>query len=352
MNKTRRSFIKTGLMAAAMPLLPSVATSKNSVPHDVLLPKAIKPGDTIGLITPASPLFEAQRTLMEAQENLAHLGFKSRAAKNIFKKHGYLAGTVEERVSDLHDMFLDPQVKAIMTIRGGYGSAQLLPHLDYELIKNNPKILIGYSDITSLLAGIHSQTGLVTFHGPVAVSTFTDFTKEYFFKTLTSGQAVGLIDSESFASGTTSIDHVWTLRGGSAEGRLIGGNLTLMQSLIGTAYDFSGDGAILFFEEVGEEPYDLDRILNHMKQAGKFDKCKGVFFDRLDSTKPASYRPAFNSSLSVEEVLEEVFNDFDFPVCIGFSIGHIKDKPTLPLGIQARLDADRKQISLLEPAVR
>ena len=214
MNKTRRSFLKTGLLAAAMPLLPSVATSKNSVPHDVLLPKALKPDDTIGLITPASPLFEAQRTLMEAQENLAHLGFKSRAAKNIFKKHGYLAGTVEERVSDLHDMFLDPQVKAIMTIRGGYGSAQLLPHLDYEVIKNNPKILIGYSDITSLLAGIHSQTGLVTFHGPVAVSTFTNFTKEYFFKTLTSGQAVGLIDSESFASGTTSIDHIWTLRGG------------------------------------------------------------------------------------------------------------------------------------------
>jgi len=351
MNKTRRSFLKTGLLAAAMPLLPNVAFSENTAQPAVLLPKALKPGDTIGLITPASPLFEAKRTLMEAEQNLARLGFKTKAAKNIFKKHGYLAGSVQERVNDLHDMFLDPQVQAIMTIRGGYGSAQLLPHLDYQLIKNNPKILIGYSDITSLLAGIHAKSGLVTFHGPVAVSTFTDFTKEYFFKTLTSGQAVGLIDSESFASENSSIDHVLTLHKGKAEGRLIGGNLTLMQSLIGTPYDFNGDGAILFFEEVGEEPYDLDRILNHMKQAGKFDKCKGVFFDRLDSTRPSSYRPAFNSSLSVEEVLENVFKDFDFPVCIGFSIGHIKDKPTLPLGLRARLDADRKQISILEPAV-
>ncbi len=353
MALTRRSFFKSGLAAALLPLLPStVQADTSSKLKPLLLPKALPENGTVGLITPASPLFEAHRTVMEAKENMEQLGFKVKIGKNVYKKRGYLAGTVKERVSDLHDMFRDPQVDALIAIRGGYGSAQLLPHLDYDLIKKKPKILVGYSDITSLLNGIHRQTGLVTFHGPVAVSTFADYTKKYFMDVLTKPKAVGLIDAESFNNDSRLINEVWTFRGGVGEGRLWGGNLTLMQALIGTPYDFSGDNSILFFEEVGEEPYDLDRILNQMKQAGKFNNCRGVFFDRLDSTKPASYKPAFNSSLSVEEVIEDVFKDFNFPVCVGFSIGHIANKPTLPIGIRARLDADKAQISLLEAAVK
>jgi len=351
MPLSRRSFIKSGFAAAALPLLPVRVHANPTSNKSTIRPQALKKGDTIGLITPASPLFEAHRTVMEAEVNLEQLGFKTKTAKNIFKKRGYLAGTIAERVADLHDMFKDPDVNAIMTIRGGYGSAQLLPYLDYKLIQNHPKILIGYSDVTSLLNGIHKKTGLVTFHGPVAVSTFTDYTKEYFYKVLENKKAVGLIDAESFGSESSSINHVWTFRKGIGEGLLVGGNITLMQSLVGTPYDFNGDGAILFFEEVGEEPYDLDRILTQMKQAGKFNKCRGVFFDRLDSTRPSSYKPAFKSSLSVEEVIEDIFKDFDFPVCVGFSIGHIKDKPTLPIGVRARLDADNAQIHLLEAAV-
>ena len=350
---SRRSFLKSGLATALLPLLPStIQADTSSKLKPLLLPKALPENGTVGLITPASPLFEAHRTVMEAKENMEQLGFRIKVGKNVYKKRGYLAGTIKERVSDLHDMFRDPQVDALIAIRGGYGSAQLLPHLDYELIKKNPKILVGYSDITSLLNGIHRQTGLITFHGPVAVSTFTEYTKNYFMDALTKPKAVGLIDAESFSNNGRSINEVWTFHSGVGEGRLWGGNLTLMQALIGTPYDFSGDNSILFFEEVGEEPYDLDRILNQMKQAGKFDKCRGVFFDRLDSTKPSNYKPAFNSSLSVEEVIEDVFKDFDFPVCVGFSIGHIANKPTLPIGIRARLDADKAQISLLEAAVK
>ena len=352
MSQSRRSFLKSGLAAAVLPLIPVIGKADVQKNRKLILPPALKKGDTIGLITPASPLFEAQRTLLDAKQNIESLNFKVKPGRNIFKKRGYLAGSISDRVEDIHSMFTDPEVNAIMTIRGGYGSAQLLPHLDYNLIRKNPKILVGYSDITSLLAGIHRQTGLVTFHGPVAVSTFTDFTKEHFYRVLTQNKALGLIDAESFSDGSRSINHVWSLNKGVAEGRLMGGNITLMQALIGTPYDFDGDGAILFFEEVGEEPYDLDRMLNQMKQAGKFDHCKGVFFDRLDSTKPANYHPAFNSSLSIEEVITDIFSDFDFPVCVGFSIGHIKNKPTLPLGIKARLDADRAQLSILEAAVR
>ncbi|HHJ53181.1 MAG TPA: LD-carboxypeptidase [Caldithrix abyssi] len=349
---TRRTFLKTSALGSLFSLFPAVAFAKGKKSHEIILPPKLNPGDTVGLITPASPLFEAHRTLIEAHEKLANLGFKTKVGKNIFKKYGYLAGTVQERVEDLHDMFADPEVKAIMTVRGGYGSAQLLPYINYDLIRKNPKILVGYSDITALLVGIHEKTGLVTFHGPVAVSTFTDFTRKYFLKVLTQAQPVGEIEDAPYEENLQTSNRVWTYRSGKAEGRLMGGNLTLLQMTLGTPYEFDSDDRILFFEEVSEEPYDLDRMLTHFKLAGKFDRCRGVVFDKLSSVKPADYKPGFNSSLSVEEVIDNIFKDYDFPVCVGLSLGHIANKPTMPLGIKVRLDADSGRISLLEKAVR
>ncbi len=348
---TRRTFLKTGLLGSVFSFIPAGAFAGKQKQPRLLLPPALSKGDTIGLITPASPLFEAHRTLIEAQEKLANLGFKTKIGKNIYKKYGYLAGTVQERLDDLHAMFADPEVKAIMTVRGGYGSAQLLPHINYDLIRKNPKILVGYSDITSLLIGIHQMAGLVTFHGPVAVSTFTDYTRKYFLKALTKPEPVGEIEDAPYEENLQTSNRVWTYRSGTAEGRLMGGNMTLMQMTLGTPYEFDSTDRILFFEEVSEEPYDLDRMLTHFKQAGKFDRCRGVVFDKLGSVKPADYKPGFNSSLSVEEVIHNIFKDYDFPVCVGLSLGHIKDKPTLPLGIKARLDADKGRLALLEKAV-
>ncbi len=349
---TRRTFLKASALGSLFSLFPAATFAKEKESHEIILPPKLNPGDTVGLITPASPLFEAHRTLIEAHEKLANLGFKTKVGKNIFKKYGYLAGTVQERVEDLHDMFADPEVKAIMTVRGGYGSAQLLPYINYDLIRKNPKILVGYSDITALLVGIHEKTGLVTFHGPVAVSTFTDFTRKYFLKVLTQAQPVGEIEDAPYEENLQTSNRVWTYRSGKAEGRLMGGNLTLLQMTLGTPYEFDSDDRILFFEEVSEEPYDLDRMLTHFKLAGKFDRCRGVVFDKLSSVKPADYKPGFNSSLSVEEVIDNIFKDYDFPVCVGLSLGHIANKPTMPLGVKARLDADSGRISLLEKAVR
>lgn len=342
----RRKFLQSSALAGAAMAFPvslSVAGEKNK--RKLIKPPVLKEGDTIGLVTPASPLFETHRTLIEAREKLHNLGFNTKVAANVTKKLGYLAGTARQRVDDLHAMFKDDEVKAIMAIRGGYGSAQLLPLLDYKLIADNPKILVGYSDITSLLIGIYEETGLVTFHGPVAISTFTDFTKEYFLKVLTLTSPVGLIADAPYHDNLQTSNRVWTYRSGVVEGTLMGGTLILMQTTIGTPYEFDSDGAILFIEEVSEEPYAVDRMLNHLKQAGKFDKCKGVVFDKLDSIK------ANGNSLSVEEIIDQVFRDFDFPVCIGLSLGHIKDKPTLPIGILARLDAGKGQLSLLAGAV-
>ena len=153
----RRNFLRAALAGGALSLLPASPAFSTKSSNKLIKPPALKPGDTIGLITPASPLFEAHRTLLTAEEKIHNLGFKVKAAKNIFKKNGYLAGSIDERLADIHEMFRDDSVKAIMSIRGGYGSAQLLPHLDYDLISRNPKILIGYSDVTSLLLGIYKK---------------------------------------------------------------------------------------------------------------------------------------------------------------------------------------------------
>jgi len=347
MKTSRRNFLKTSALAGGLSLFPTVLTAGTKSAQALIRPPALKPGDTMGFVVPASPLFEGHRTVLEAKEKMEGLGFKVKIGKNIFKKRGYLAGSIKERVSDLHDMFSDPEVDGIITVRGGYGSAQLLPHLNYDLIRKHPKVLVGYSDITSLLLGIHAQTGLVTFHGPVAVSTFTDYTKKYFLEVLGNTKPVGLIDDAPYSENLQKSNRVWTYRKGVARGRLSGGNLTLMQKTIGTPYEFNSDNAILFIEEVGEEPYDLDRMLTHLKQAGKFENCNGVFFGKLGTVKPADYKPGFNSTLSVEDVIHDIFKDFDFPVCVGLSIGHISQKPTLPEGILAELDSSRGHISLL-----
>ena len=349
---SRRKFLKNSLLGmAAVPYLFRNVPAGTPVSKALIKPSALKNDDTIGLIAPASPLIESQRTLIEAVEKIEALGFQVTLGKNIQSKKGYLAGTIVERVADIHAMFSDPEIKAIMAIRGGYGSAQLLPHLDYKRIQNNPKILIGYSDITALLNGIHRMTGLVTFHGPVAISTFTDFTKKYFYRVLGETQAIGEIEDAPFEDNLQTSNRIWAFRKGIGEGKLIGGNLTLLQASLGTPYEIDTKDSLLFFEEVDEAPYDLDRILNQFKQAGKFNHCRGVLFDKLTSIKPYSRAPGFNNSLSVEEVIADIFDEYDFPVCVGFSLGHIKDKPTLPLGIRARLDADKGRLILLEAAV-
>ena len=345
----RRKFLSSISTAAiSLTLLPEFVQAES---ENILKAPALKPGDTVGLITPSSSLFEAHQTIIEATEKMNNLGFKVKFGQNIYKKWGYLAGSDEERANDVNEMFDDDDVRAIIAIRGGYGSGRILKYLDYELIKQNPKILLGYSDITSLLLGIHKMTGLITFHGPVAISTFTDFTKKYFYKVLTESRAVGEIEDAPFSENLQTSNRVWTVIPGSSRGRISGGNLTLIVATLGTPYEIETDGRILFIEEVGEEPYDLDRYLTQLEYAGKFEKCQGVVFDRMAKVKPSNYGASFNSTLSKEEVIIDRFKNYKFPVCLGLSLGHVADKPTIPVGAMAKLDADTGRISILENAV-
>jgi muramoyltetrapeptide carboxypeptidase len=347
LNRRRFVTLSTGAVIGTM-LSPRSAQSQS---QNIIKPPALKKGDTVGLITPASSLFEPHQTIIEATEKMNNLGFEVKLGKHVYKKWGYLAGTDQERAEDIHHMFDDDSVRAIITIRGGYGSGRILKYLDYDLIKRKPKILLGYSDVTSLLLAIHKMTGLVTFHGPVAVSTFTDFTKKYFYKILTETVAAGEIEDAPFSENLQTTNRVWTVNPGSSKGPITGGNLTLLMSTLGTAYEIDTDGRILFIEEIGEEPYDLDRYLTQLDAAGKFRKCKGIVFDRMNKVKPSTHAASFYSSLSKEEVIEDRFKNYDFPVCLGLSLGHVADKPTIPIGIQVQLNADRGRISFLENAV-
>jgi len=346
----RRQFLG-GLAALAT----ATALFPGELPADIDNMSIIKPprlniGDTIGLIAPASAAFEPA-TIREGVETLHSLGFKVKTGKHIKEKFGYLAGSDKDRVADLHQMFKDEEVKAIIALRGGYGSMRLLNLIDYQLIKKHPKIFMGYSDITSLNVAIYEKTGLVTFHGPVAISSFSKYTQNYFLKVVTSTESIGEITRPEPENPLRPTAHLHTIRSGKATGRLIGGNLTLLTALLGTPYEFNTRDAILFLEETGEEPYDIDRMLTQLLLAGKLDHVAGIVFDKCPNCKPRDYKPAFYNTFSLEEVIEDRLGKPGCPVLYGLNVGHEADKPTLPIGIKTTLDADRKVLIFEEAAV-
>ncbi len=347
---SRRNFL-SGLTAVSVAGLisPPSIFGKNKA-QKIIKPPKLEKGDTVGLIAPASCAFEPS-TIRQGIETLQSLGFKVKTGRHIKEKFGYLAGTDRQRTTDLHRMFEDNEVKAIVALRGGYGSMRLLNLIDYELIKNNPKILLGYSDITSLCLAIYVKTGLVTFHGPVAISSFSEYTQEYFFKVVTSTEPVGKIAHPEPDNVLRPTAHISTIHPGKASGKLIGGNLTLLTALLGTPFEPDFKDTILFLEETYEEPYDIDRMLTQLLLAGKLDQVSGIVFDRCPNCKPADYKPAFNVTFSLEEVLFDRLHKLGCPVLYGLNMGHEADKPTLPIGLKVSLDADLAILSIDEGAV-
>ncbi|MBN2090498.1 LD-carboxypeptidase [candidate division KSB1 bacterium] len=315
----------------------------------LIRPKRLQPGDWVGLITPASPPFESS-VIYEGKVVLESLGFRVKLGKNLGKKHGYLAGTDKARADDLHEMFLDKEVRAMIALRGGYGTGRLIEYLDFKLIEQHPKIIVGYSDISLLNLAIHQMTGLVTFHGPVAISSFNKYTTHYFMKVLTESSPVGEIEKPPMSE-LQKFDGIFPIREGIASGPLIGGNLTMIIATLGTPFEINTVGKILFIEEVGEEPYDLDRMLTHLRLAGKFDRVAGIILDKCGRCGPAEYKPAFENSLSIEEVFYDRLQDLNCPVLYGLSLGHAAYKPTLPLGISATMNTQSGQIRIDDAAV-
>ncbi len=329
-----------GLAAAGM------AAAQAAPP--LIKPKALRPGDTVGLITPSTYVSDPG-TLELLKLTTEHFGLKMKVGRNVKKKAGYVGGTIEERLSDLHEMFRDPEVKGVICIRGGYGTPQILDGIDYDLIRRNPKVFAGYSDITAMHLAIHRKTGLVTFHSPVILSRFTPWTQQHFRDSLFAGGPARLVIKNPAEANPLRPAHpVRAIRPGTARGALIGGNLTLISSLMGTPYEPDTRGKIFFIEDVGEEPYRIDRMLTQLRLAGKFAQCAGVVVGECVDCGPKEFRPGFESTFSLNEVLDNILADLKVPVLSGLLIGHTSDQATLPVGAMASMDAAAGELIIEE----
>ena len=344
----RRQFNKNILIGLGSSVIaPKIYhNNTNTFMKKYLKPKALAPGDTIGLITPSSSITEEK--LEKAISNMKMLGLKVKLGKHIKAINGYLAGTDEQRLEDLHDMFADDEVDGIWCIRGGYGVGRILPEINYKLIKKNPKVLIGYSDITALLLAIHKETGLIGFHGPLASSEFTDYSVKHLKGVLmnpkmsyTIGHAMDSDDSKDKAY------HSKVLRAGKAKGELTGGNLTLLAAAVGTDFQPKFKNKLVFIEDIGERPYRLDRMITQLLQGSDLDKAAGIVlgvFEDCEAKKD-------DRSLSLMEMFEDRLGHLDMPIIYGLSFGHIKNHMTLPVGIEAEMDTAKRTVRLLEKGV-
>jgi muramoyltetrapeptide carboxypeptidase len=308
---------------------------------NIIKPEKLKQGDVIGIISPSSPVSDRGK-LDAGVSYFEKMGYRVKIGKNVMKERGYLAGTDEERVEDIHNMFLNDDVKLIICLRGGYGASRLLDKIDYGIIKNNPKIFCGYSDITVLQNAFFHKTGLVTFAGPMAGVDFykdiSEFTAENFWKSVTS--------SEPIKVNYPGKERLSSYKGGIAEGRLIGGNLSLFSTLIGTEYLPEPEGKILFLEEVGEVPYRIDRMLNQLRLSGFLGKIKGVILGSLTDCMESDPQ---RKSLKLEDVMEDYFiKNFLAPVLYNLKHGHINDNLTIPIGVNVRINGTNCSIDFLE----
>lgn len=346
----RRNFIKTISTAtiAAAVTKPAHAVNQKYRSRKLIKPPKLIEGDTIALVTPGSYITQQEKE--ESIANLRSLGFNVTYSDRLMRKNGYFSATDEERAADLNEMFERKDVQGIICARGGYGCARILPYLDYDLINNNPKVLIGFSDVTAIQYAIYKNSDLITFHGPVSISTFSSFSVKNFRNVLMNpNEELDLQNSKT--DNNYNPYGITVISEGIAEGDLIGGNLSICVSLIGTEYDLDYADKIVFLEEFLEEPYRIDRMLTQMIQAGKFEDVRGIALGVFKLCEPNKTNPAFNGSFSLMEVLRDRLGKLGIPVVYGLSFGHVADKFTLPFGGRAELNTDDKQLKLLESCV-
>ena len=317
----RRKFIHSSLISGA-----GISLSGNTLLYHNLIKKKRKPvfkkGDMVGLLCPGSAISEEQLQLAKMQ--MKSYGLVPYVGKNAMKKSGYLAGTDEERVGDMHEMYAHKKVKAIWAIRGGYGTGRLLPLLDFDLIKKNKKPLIGYSDLTAPINFIYQKTGTVNYHCTMPGAIISAFAEK---------QIEQFLFNTKYK--TYSLDAPLEIKNkGRAKGILLGGNVSVLNSLIGTPYEIDFDGSILFLEDVGEKPYRLDRMLTQMKQSGAFDKIKGLILGQFTDCE-GDMR---NGMESIEDLVASFFSHMDIPIVTNAPIGHISEQWALPIGMEVSME--------------
>lgn len=340
----RRSFIKK-IGLAGLGIFGGGHISQSAVPSRVapalIKPPALQPGQKIALTAPAGAVFYPER-IEHFLDTMNAIGLRVMLCDSLHKQHGYFSSKDAFRAAELNSLFRAKDVHGIIAVRGGWGGSRILPMLDFDLIKENPKVFMGYSDITSLLNGIYKQTGLLTFHGPMGYSLWGEFSKQNFLNILSEGHTDTLLNPPPREG-----EGVVCLVPGQAEGELVGGNLTVLTSLLGTPYMPDLNGKILFIEEVNEEAYRIDRMLTQLKLAGAFDQVSGFIFGKCIQCEPEYPEKA----LSFWEVLREVVQPLGIPSFYGAMVGHLQEQLILPVGGRVVIDAKAGRIQLLESVV-
>ena len=305
----------------------------------MIRPPALSPGARIALVAPAGPL--AEGAVDRAIARVRDWGFVPVEGEHVRKRHGYLAAPDAERAADFNAALRDPSVNAVWCLRGGYGVMRIVDAIDWDALERRPRPVIGFSDNTALHLAIR-RLGIVSFHGPhPATVEFNDFSAAVLRRLLTSGDPAGLLPFP------TEDGRAETMRGGAAEGPLVGGNLSLIAATLGTPFAIRAEGAILFLEEVGEASYRVDRLLSQLRLAGVLHSVAGIALGGFTETPDEGEEGA----TPLAEVVADRLGDLGIPVALGFPFGHVDDNWTLPVGVRARLDADAGTLELLESAV-
>ncbi|WP_431124607.1 S66 peptidase family protein [Flagellimonas flava] len=346
----RRQFINLSALLSASTLVSQVRPNIEGFAKDTnkLLPKRLKKGDTIGLIAPGYAV--KPEVLEEMKSTLVDMGFVPYHTDRIHGNHGYFSDTDKERADDLNEMFTNPDIDAILCARGGYGCTRIMQMINYDNIKSNPKILVGFSDVTALLNGINQETGLVTFHGPVGSTIDDDYSKQQLLTKLESPnypqtiENVVLEDKEMLENPEYER---YTITAGSASGKLVGGSLSLIVALVGTPHEIDFTDAIVCIEDVEEAPYRMDRMLTQLIEGSTFKKAKGIVFGVCAGCD----KEPSPSGFTLKEVLMDRIAPLNIPSAYGMSFGHVPNNFTFPIGIHAHWDADKMTLELLENAV-
>lgn len=296
----------------------------------MILPKRLKKGDTIGVIAPSGHLREIN--IDDVEKSLIDMGYNVKMYESCYSvDRGYLSGKDELRAKDLQDAFEDKNIDAVFCIRGGYGAARLLDLIDFDIIKNNPKIFLGLSDITALHIAFNQKCDLVTYHGPVG-RRFVDmdeYTKESVFKNISTDCEINFENPKG--------EEIITLYNGICEGEIVGGNLSLINTSLGTEYEIDTKDKILFIEETSEYVYNIDKMINHLHMAGKFEDCKGIIFGDFDNC-----RKVRDEDWAVEDIINEIAQRYKKPTIYNLQSGHCVPVGTIPLGAMCYLDATNK----------
>ncbi len=340
----RRDFLGSAALAtlaASLPAAPALAASR----HPRLLPPPLSRGDTVALVSPSAATDE-RLSLQLSREVMEALGFRVKTGEHYAARRGHLAGEDRARAADINAAFADREVKAVVCVRGGSGAARVLPLLDYAAIRANPKVLLGYSDITALHNAILAQTGLVTFHGPNGTGSWNGFNTDQFERVFFRRELMEYRNRiEAGDELVPRRNRTLTITGGRATGKLVGGNLTVLTALAGSPYlpDFSGK--ILFLEDVAEAPYRIDRMLSTLKLMGALDRIAGFIFGECTDCDPGEGY----GSLTLDEIFDDHLKPLGIPAYRGAMIGHIREQFIVPVGGRVEMDADAGSFRLLDP---